>query len=290
MALCQFPAPLIGSLPMNDEPHLASIRVEALEPAFAEAAAAWAERLRLPLQGEAEFALQVGGDGLQFVELCPHAAGPIRVDFVAGAVAHRRLFGGGSGQMIAKAVGIQPGIRPIMVDATAGLGRDAFVLAQLGCAITLIERQPLIAALLEDGLRRALANPEVGPTVAQMPLICGNAIDLLDNWQGVPPQVIYLDPMFPHRDKNALVKKEMRLFRPLAGDDDDAPALLAAALALATHRVVVKRPRKAPAIAGKSPGYTLEGKSSRFDIYPKKALKAKAEADQAGSAGSHSAR
>jgi 16S rRNA (guanine1516-N2)-methyltransferase len=84
--------------------------------------------------------------------------------------------------------------------------------------------------------------------------------------------------MFPQRDKSAQVKKEMRLFRPLAGDDDDAPALLAAALALATHRVVVKRPRKAAAITGEKPGYTLEGKSSRFDIYPKKSLKAKATA------------
>jgi len=147
------------------------------------------------------------------------------------------------------------------------------VLARLGCALTLIERQPLIAALLEDGLARALDDPDVGSTVAQMPLLHGNAIDLLRAWAGEPPQVIYLDPMFPHRDKSAQVKKEMRLFRPLAGADDDAPALLAAALALATHRVVVKRPRKAPAIAGVSPGYALEGNSSRFDIYPKKSLK-----------------
>ena len=82
--------------------------------------------------------------------------------------------------------------------------------------------------------------------------------------------------MFPHRDKTALVKKEMRLFRPLVGDDDDAPALLDASLALATHRVIVKRSRKAPAIAGEKPSYVLEGKSSRFDIYPKKSLRAKA--------------
>lgn len=67
------------------------------------------------------------------------------------------------------------------------------------------------------------------------------------------PQVIHLDPMFPSRDKSALVKKEMRLFKPLVGADDDAPDLLAAALALATHRVVVKRPRKAPSIAGATP-------------------------------------
>jgi 16S rRNA (guanine1516-N2)-methyltransferase len=251
----------------------AAICVQALAPAFAGAAAAWAQRLRLPLGGEAPYALQFGEQGLQFAELGPEAAGPVRVDFVAGAAAHRRLYGGGSGQMIAKAVGIQPGVRPTVLDATAGLGRDAFVLAQLGCALTLIERQPLIAALLEDGLARARADDEVGAIVAQMRLVCGNAIELMGRWSDDPPQVIYLDPMFPHRDKSAQVKKEMRLFRPLAGDDDDAPQLLAAALALATHRVVVKRPRKAPAIAGPLPGYALEGKSSRFDIYPKKSLK-----------------
>ena len=261
------------ALIMNDLQ--AAIRMESLDPTFDRAALAWSERLHLPQQGDADYAMQVGPDGLQFVELGAQAAGPIRVDFISGAVAHRRLFGGGSGQMIAKAVGIAPGIRPTMIDATAGLGRDAFVLAELGCAMTLIERQPLIAALLEDGLQRASADPEVGPIVARMKLLCGNAIELLSAWNDEEPQVIYLDPMFPHRDKSALVKKEMRLFRPLAGDDDDAPALLDAALALATHRVVVKRPRKAPAIAGKPPGYTLEGKSSRFDIYPMKSLKAR---------------
>ena len=259
---------------MNSSP-AAVIRMEALDPVFSAAASAWAQRLQLPLQGNADYAMQVGPDGLQFAELGAHAAGPIRVDFVSGAVAHRRLFGGGSGQMIAKAVGIAPGIRPTIIDATAGLWSDAFVLAELGCAMTLIERQPLIAALLEDGLQRASADPEVGPIVARMRLHSGNAIELLGAWENEAPQVIYLDPMFPHRDKSAQVKKEMRLFRPLAGDDDDAPALLDAALALATHRVVVKRPRKAPAIAGKPPSYTLEGKSSRFDIYTIKSLKAR---------------
>jgi 16S rRNA (guanine1516-N2)-methyltransferase len=195
------------------------------------------------------------------------------VDFVEGAMAHRRQFGGGSGQMIARAVGVQGRVRPRVLDATAGLGRDAFVLAALGCPLILIERQPVVAALLEDGLRRAAADSEVAPIAARMQLLQGNAIVLLENWPGETPQVIYLDPMFPHRDKSALVKKEMRLFRPLVGDDDDAPALLAAALQLASHRVVVKRPRKAPAIAGPAPAYALEGKSSRYDIYPKKSLK-----------------
>ena len=177
--------------------------------------------------------------------------------------------------MIAKAVGIQPGIRPAILDATAGLGRDAFVFAQLGCQVTLIERHPLIAALLADGLERAIHDPTVGPIVQRMHLQPGNAIELIKGWPLEPPQVIYLDPMFPHREKSALVKKEMRVFRPLVGDDDDAPELLQSALDLATHRVVVKRPRKAPDISGKPPSYVLEGKSSRYDIYARKTLLAR---------------
>lgn len=252
-----------------------NVRVEALAPAFADMALVLAGELGLPLAGEAGFALQVGENGWQLQELGPDAAGPVRVDFLEGALAHRRLQGGGAGQMIAKAVGIQPGVRPSILDATAGLGRDAFVLAQLGCGVVLIERQPLVAVLLADGLRRAESDPEVGPIVRRMDLRRGNSIDLMAGWAEEPPQVIYLDPMFPHREKSSLVKKEMRLFRPLVGDDDDASHLLQAALALATHRVVVKRPRKAPCVAGPAPSHVLEGKSSRFDVYAKKTLKAR---------------
>ena len=259
---------------MSEQQAGSRIRVEALSSQGSEQAAQWAQRLNLPLQNaDADFALQVTDDGLQLQQLSDDAPGPVRVDFVEGAVAHRRLFGGGSGQMIAKAVGIQPGVRPSVLDATAGLGKDAFVLASLGCQMSLIERQPIIAALLEDGLARGRQDREVGSIISQMRLLTGNSIELIRDWQGDPPQVIYLDPMFPHREKTALVKKEMRLFRPLVGDDMDAPALLEAALALATHRVVVKRPRKAPCIDGPKPGYALDGKSSRYDIYPKKALK-----------------
>ncbi|WP_425928792.1 class I SAM-dependent methyltransferase [Pseudomonas sp. NyZ201] len=250
------------------------IRVEALDAGYQAQAEQWAARLGLPLDdAEAAFAVQVGVDGLQIQQLGPQSPGPVRVDFLEGGAAHRRLYGGGAGQMIAKAVGIAQGVRPHVLDATAGLGKDAFVLATLGCRMQLIERQPLVAALLEDGLARAAGDEEVGPIVARMELLHGNSIERMRNWQGEPPQVIYLDPMFPHRDKSALVKKEMRVFRPLVGDDLDAPALLEAALALATHRVVVKRPRKAPIIEGAKPSHSLEGKSSRYDIYPKKALK-----------------
>jgi 16S rRNA (guanine1516-N2)-methyltransferase len=259
---------------MIESPAACRIHVQALAPTFQAQAEHWAERLGLPLgEADGEFALQVGEQGLQLQQLGPDAPGPVRVDFVEGGAAHRRLYGGGSGQMIAKAVGIAQGVRPRVLDATAGLGKDAFVLASLGCEMSLIERQPLIGALLEDGLTRAAEDFDVAPIVARMKLLKGNSIEVMRSWEGEAPQVIYLDPMFPHREKTALVKKEMRLFRPLVGDDPDAPALLEAALALATHRVVVKRPRKAPCIEGPKPSHALDGKSSRYDIYPKKALK-----------------
>lgn len=249
-----------------------SVRVIALDPALAGQAAELAGRLGLQPAENPEFELQLTSGGLQLQEV-NSKAGPVRVDFVTGALAHRRQFGGGTGQMIARAVGIQRAVRPYLLDATAGLGRDAFVLACLGCRVDMIERHPLVAALLQDGLQRALLNSETAAIVSNMQLQQGNAIELMQNWQGERPQVIYLDPMFPERSKSALVKKEMRLFQPLVGGDEDAHLLLEAALALASHRVVVKRPRIAPALAGSGPGYVLQGKSSRFDIYPLKSLR-----------------
>ncbi|WP_373331841.1 class I SAM-dependent methyltransferase [Thiopseudomonas alkaliphila] len=256
------------------------IVVQALLPELRPVAKQLAEKLALPLvavnnaPSDAEFALQWGPQGLWLQELGKKAPGPVQVDFVSGAAAHRRQFGGGSGQMIAKAVGIQSGVRPSILDATAGLGRDAFVLACLDCPVIMIERQPVIAALLADGLTRAALSPEVAPIAQRMSLLTGDAISLMQDWQEQAPQVIHLDPMFPERDKSALVKKEMRAFKPIVGDDQDQAQLLAAALALASHRVVVKRPRKAPAIDGIEPSYVLTGKSSRYDIYTKKSLKA----------------
>jgi 16S rRNA (guanine1516-N2)-methyltransferase len=252
-----------------------AVGVVALVPECAEAARHWARRLGLSFGEHGSHQLQLGTDGLQLVCSGSGAPGSVRVDFVRGTAAHRRQFGGGNRQMIARAVGILPGVRPLVLDATAGLGRDAFVLAGLGCELTLIERHPLLAALLEDGLRRARDDADSAPIAARMQLREGDAIALMRDWSSEAPQVVYLDPMFPPRDKSALVKKEMRMFRPLVGDDNDAPTLLAAALSLASHRVVVKRSRQAPALGGIAPGYALEGKSSRFDIYPKRSLKEK---------------
>ncbi|MDI3323175.1 class I SAM-dependent methyltransferase [Pontibacterium granulatum] len=264
---------------MSDTP-LNPYAVLPLGPAFVEAATALAAEINCPLLREGddpeqfEVLLQVGVHGLGLQATGKKAPGAINADFLAGATAHRRKFGGGKGQMIAKAVGIKGGIRPQVLDVTAGLGKDAFVLATLGCEMTLVERSPVIHALLRDGIERAKQDPEVAEIVERMQLNHANSIDWMREHaaNGERYQVVYVDPMFPHNDKSALVKKEMRVFRPVVGDDTDAEELLEAALGIAENRVVVKRPRKAPTIGSRAPSYQLEGKSSRYDIYTLKKL------------------
>ncbi|MFM4818704.1 class I SAM-dependent methyltransferase [Aeromonas veronii] len=230
-------------------------------------------RLRLAdVEFPAPFALVLTEERLELRKLDEPKLGAVYVDFVEGAVAHRRKFGGGRGQSIAKAVGIKAGATPTVVDATAGLGRDAFVLASLGCKVTLIERSPVVAALLQDGLARAAQDPEIGPWVSErMHLLQGPAVD---NLLALPerPEVIYLDPMFPHKQKSALVKKEMRVFQSLVGPDLDADALLPAALQMAEKRVVVKRPDYAGWLNEQKPSMAIETKSNRFDVYVMAAL------------------
>lgn len=189
---------------------------------------------------------------------------PLSVDFLSPATYHRRLQGGGTGQLIAKAVGIKKQYRPKILDLSAGLGRDAFVLASLGCKVLMLERSPILAAMLQDGLRRLAQHETLHLQLCHT--------DSKDYLQPLPPEawpeVIYFDPMFPERHKTALVKKEMRILRAIVGEDLDAPELLALALQRATKRVVVKRPKSAqPIFSPRPPDIVYSGKSSRFDVY-----------------------
>jgi len=153
-------------------------------------------------------------------------------------------------------------------DATAGLGRDAFLFAWAGCHVTAIERSVVLSALLEDGRRRALLDVEVGPIVAErLSFIRGDAREVLARLSEVQrPDAIYIDPMFPHRTKSAASKKEMQLTRRVAGDDPDAAELLEMARQVALHRVVVKRWLHAPPLAPK-PTVQYTGQSIRYDVY-----------------------
>lgn len=228
-------------------------------------------------------------EGLALQALAHPLPGPVRVDFVSGALAWRTRPGvSAAGEMVGKACGARKGATPRVVDATAGLGRDAWILATLGCEVTLCERSPVIAALLADGLARAAAVPELAATVARMTLLPGDSVRHLQDWladeQRTRPEVVYLDPMFPHRDKSAQVKQDMRLFRDVVGADPDADALLPLARALASRRVVVKRPRLAPDLAGQAPHQRMTGQSNRFDLYAPQALSQGASPSRQGGA------
>ena len=194
---------------------------------------------------------------------------PLWVDFVGGKMGHRRRFGGGRGQPLARAMGLKGGTDPVIVDATAGLGRDGFVLASLGARVTLLERSPVMAALLADGLDRARRHDETR-TISDnyLQLVNTDAAQWLQQCPAQErPDVVYLDPMYPHRSKSALVKKEMRALRAMVGDDVDAPALLDAALDCAKKRVVVKRPKGASPLAGPRPSGDIASKNTRYDLY-----------------------
>lgn len=237
---------------------------------------AWSKMWQLKL-GTADMLIHEGlylvvdGDHISIQQGGKKAPGPVFVDFVSGASAHRRKYGGGKGQSIAKAVGISS-YKPTVLDATAGLGRDGFVLATLGCDVTLIERHPVVYLLLKSGLHCAQGEAEIADIMERMKLLQGNSIELLADWFKLgyaQPDIVYLDPMFPHSSASAEAKKEMKLFRSLVGADLDEDELWAQADTIARCRIVVKRPAKAPPLAGRAPSYSLAGKANRFDIYSK---------------------
>ena len=226
-----------------------------------------AERWQLVHDDNSQMALVLTADRLELRKRDEPKLGGIFVDFVDGAMAHRRRFGGGRGEAVAKAVGIKSGYLPDVVDATAGLGRDAFVLAAIGCRVRMLERNPVVAALLDDGLRRGYADPEIGPWLRErLTLLHASSLQALTDITP-PPDAVYLDPMYPHKQKSALVKKEMRVFQSLVGPDEDADGLLEPARRLAKKRVVVKRPDYAPPLAGVATPNAVTTKSHRFDIY-----------------------
>ncbi len=194
------------------------------------------------------------------------AAGALRVDFVSGAVAHRLRFGGGRGQALAKAMGLRAGKTPMIVDATAGLGRDAFLLASLGAQVVLIERSEEMHSLLVQGMKRAVQEGgEFREIIGRMTLMKGDAKDLLPELSG---EAILIDPMHPPRNNSALVKRELRQVREIVGTDDDACDLVRVALETARNRVVLKWPAKADPINGiRSCSHKILGKSTRYDVF-----------------------
>lgn len=154
---------------------------------------------------------------------------------------------------------------PLALDATAGLGEDSLLLAAAGFHVRLFERNPVVAALLQDSLARAATDPQLAPIVARMEFIASDSIDALAGSKAAP-DIVYLDPMFPARQKSAAVKKKFQLLHHLEAPCEDAEELLHAAFIARPRKIVIKRPPKGPYLAGIKPSYSLEGKAVRYDV------------------------
>ena len=225
-------------------------------------------QMTVPDDPRPDFLLHFIEGRLQLQQTGSGAPGPVWVDFVAGKAAYRRQQGEGRRTPLARAVGFKPGFVPRVIDATAGLGQDALVLATLGCTVTLVEQSPVVHALLEDGLRRAAESPETRAIVSRMSLVHADSAGYLE---ALPrherPDAIYLDPMYPHKGRQALSKKGMQALQRLLGQDLQGDSLLRVAQQNAGKRIAVKRPARAEYLGGVKPDFQVQAAKTRFDIY-----------------------
>lgn len=232
-----------------------------------------ASQLNLPIIGDKKdshhfpILLVVTPERLELRENNTKNSKPIFVDFLTPTLNYRIKHGGGKKQLIAKAIGIKNEKNLQILDATAGFGIDSFILASLGCEVVMLERSHIMNALLEDGLAR-LNNKNKN---LKIELYNAQALDYINKISDAGlerPDVIYLDPMYPERQKLALNKKSMRILHELVGDDSDAPKLIDAALRCAKKRVVVKRPKHATYLNNLKPDLQFLSKGScRYDVY-----------------------
>ena len=242
------------------------------EPGLENQARKLAQRLGLEVVDSCapspSFLLQLTRERLQLQQTGDKPPGPVYVEFAQGKAAHRQRQGEGRKTPLARAVGMKAGFLPDVIDGTAGLGQDAFVLATLGCHVRLVEQSPVIHALLEDGLRRAAVSSQTREITNRMSLVLADTAEYLRSLPApAHPDAIYLDPMYPHQGGKALSKKEMQAFQKLLGEDRNGPGLLRIARETAMKRVVVKRPRKAPCLGGQTADFQICGPKTRFDVY-----------------------
>ena len=190
----------------------------------------------------------------------------LKCSFIEGPILHRLKYGKGRGQNLAKAVGMKFNKNRNIIDATAGLGYDSFILASLGAKVTLIERSQKMHELLQNGINEGISfGGEIEKIINRMELLFGDSKDILPK---LKPEVIMIDTMYKDRKKTALVKNNMRLVREIVGPDSDYIELLEVALNCAKNRVVLKQPRYAEPIKDiKKCSHQIIGKTIRYDIF-----------------------
>lgn len=262
--------------------------------AYAEALAAHLKTTLLHTTPDAPVWLSVDAAGLSLTD----GDQAMRGDFTK--LQKRLQYHNLTHELLVKATKVKGRENLRVIDATAGMGEDSLLLAAAGCEVTLFEQDPVIAALLQDTMRRALEEATLHEIVMRMQLVEGDSIGHLrrlgeaatgsdvqegDVGHDCPtltasaatktdsdealkrPDVIYLDPMFPERQKSGLVKKKFQLIHYLEAPAENEEALMQAAIDARPFKIVVKRPAKGPYLAGLKPSYSLDGKAIRYDCY-----------------------
>lgn len=213
---------------------------------------------------EIRFWLVVGSKGIS-LEDTTRKIGALSINFLSGTNLHRLRHSVGQREYLLRAIG-QHKQNASIVDATAGLAGDGFMLAARGFKVVLIEQNLAIATLLEDALNRAYHDPEQGQRLRKnLNLKIGRAQAILDDMHR-KPDLIYLDPMYPKSNKSSLPTKSMQYLREIITPDAQSD-LLVNALNNAQKRVVVKRPMTATYLQGMHPSHQVFGKTTRYDVY-----------------------
>lgn len=240
-----------------------------------ETARKFAEQQHLPLYNNETngLCLLFASTGYELTDLSTKAT--IRVTFTEGSLAHRVKFANSYKQPLAKAIGVTNKSKPTVLDITAGLARDAYVLYSLGCSVTMVEASAVLATMIQQAIDYSnQTDNENIINCESFKIVNSDSLTYMQNLNIEVPDVIYMDPMYPERKKSALVKKDMQILHKLIGPPSDElnRNLLNQALQLARQRVVIKRPENASEIDGPPPTLKFSSKKTRYDVYVIKAL------------------
>tara|TARA_B100000963_G_scaffold348076_1_gene355145 strand:- start:552 stop:1364 length:813 start_codon:yes stop_codon:yes gene_type:complete len=212
--------------------------------------------------------------GLSLLPFDKNLHGKVHTDFISGKNNYRRITTNRRSDL-ARACGITNKNYLSILDGTAGLGIDGFMLSSLNCKVKLVEKNPVIFALLRDGVRRlhlaSAADKLLKVAYENISYVCGDTERVLaqQKLSDMNYDVIYLDPMFPLKQKESKSKKAMQALQYLSDIEDDYNDLLNSAIDSARKRVVIKRPLRSDYLCKKEPTLSLKGSSVRFDVFIK---------------------
>lgn len=258
-------SPQTGVLCCTAEPTTAELELAAALPAILIGADA-----NIP---HSDFCLRFERRGLTLTLNESSAPGGLCIDFGDPDLT-RRTRDKLKQQNLCRAAGFKGNQQLRILDATAGLGKDAWLLANAGAIVMMLERSPVVFALLQDGIARGITQGAAMASILErMQLQHG---DFLHTTVALPKyDVVYLDPMFPSTSKTARAKKDMYLLQRLLGENAcDELSLLTKAREIAERRVVVKRAKLSAFLAGVKPDVQFKGSTNRFDVYLNTAAKA----------------